>query len=173
MPHPQWATCAGKLLQPPAKWKGTARRNALWRALCPGPRLRRHGLPGQRPQRGLPLSERLHARQRQSSSKLPVMFWIHGGGYSGGVSLRAAPQRRLPAHQGRRPRHHQLPPRRLRLSGHRPSWPKKPTAQQGTTACWTWWPRSTGSTPTSQSSAAIPATSPSSARAPAPLRSAR
>ena len=33
----------------------------------------------------------------KKKSKLPVMFWIHGGGYSGGAQFRAAPQRRLSA----------------------------------------------------------------------------
>jgi hypothetical protein len=51
-------------------------------------------------------------------SKLPVMFWIHGGGYSGGGSFGAAAQRRLSADQGRGAGHDQLPAGRLRLSGH-------------------------------------------------------
>ena len=39
-----------------------------------------------RAERGLPVSERLCAGRATDKSKLPVMFWIHGGGYSGGAS---------------------------------------------------------------------------------------
>ena len=75
-----------KAPQPPAKWKGERDATKYRSALRAGTRVRRHGVSGCGAERRLPFPECLHAGRREEGAKLPVMFWIHGGGYSGGAS---------------------------------------------------------------------------------------
>ena len=51
----------------------------------------------------------------RASDRRPVMVWIFGGAYTEGGGFEPAQRRREPREEGRRARHVQLPPRRVRL----------------------------------------------------------
>ncbi len=75
-----------KAPEPPAKWKGE-RDATRFGAHCAQSRVFDDMVfQDGAAQRRLPLPERLRTCRCKGKSKLPVMFWIHGGGYAGGGS---------------------------------------------------------------------------------------
>ena len=106
-----------KAPEPPAKWKGE-RDATNYGAHC----AQAHVFDDMVFQDSGPSEDCLYLNvyapaDANGKSKLPVMFWIHGGGYSGGSASEPRHNGDFLPTQGRGAGHHQLPARRLRLSG--------------------------------------------------------
>ncbi|MCE2540482.1 MAG: carboxylesterase family protein [Acidobacteria bacterium] len=88
---------------------------------------------------------------RESSEPRPVLFWIHGGGYTGGSGSTAIYDGTPLAADGA-----VVVTINYRLNVFGFLAHPALSAHPGTTACWTWWRRSSGSATTSRRSAATP-----------------
>ena len=86
----RWATCAGRLPSLPAKWKGTRDATKFGAHCAQGRVFEDMVFQDSGPSEDCLFLNVYAPADAKSKSKLPVMFWIHGGGYSGGGELGAA-----------------------------------------------------------------------------------
>ena len=96
--------------QPPARWSGVRPATSVAAGLSAAPERQRPALGG----RGLPLPQRLPARRGARAPRLPVLFYIYGGGLHERLRRPAYDGAKIAADQQRRRRHRQLPAERLR-----------------------------------------------------------